>query len=122
MNEETFKKNVVTMANKLSHSNPNLYVCVQQAPHTVTIHFIPRSDARAQWVGEMLARMRENYPYSSIQLTDPERKIVVIQFKDLYGVRGTGVALCSPADKFDTRVGIAVAYAKWKGITIPDFV
>lgn len=122
MNKETFRKNVDTMANKLSRSDPNLCVCVQHTPDTVTVHFVPRSEVRARWVGEMLARMRESYPYSSIQLIDPERKIVVVQFEDLHEVRGTGVALCSPTDKFDTRVGIAVAYAKWEGITVPDFV
>lgn len=122
MNKETFKKNVVTMANKLSHSNPDLCVCVQHTPDAVTVLFVPRSEARARWVDEMLTQMKENYPHSSIKLTDPERKIVVVQFEDLREVCGTGVALCSPTDKFDTRVGIAVAYAKWEGFIVPDFV
>lgn len=122
MNKETFKKNVVTMANKLSYSNPDLCVCVQHTPDAVTVHFAPRSEVRALWVDEMLTQMKENYPHSSIKLTDPERKIVVVQFEDLREVCGTGVALCSPTDKFDTRVGIAVAYAKWEGFIVPDFV
>jgi hypothetical protein len=122
MNKETFRTNVVTMANKLSRSNPNLYVYVQQTPDTVTVHFAPRSEMRARWVDEMLTEMKENYPHSSIKLIDPERKIVVVEFEDWHEVCGTGVALCSPTDVFDTRVGVAVAYAKWEGIVIPDFV
>lgn len=122
MNKETFRKNVDTMANKLSRSDPNLSVYVQHTPDAVTVHFAPRSVVRALWVDEMLTQVKEDYPLSSIRLTDPERKIVVVQFEDLYEMCGTGVARCSPADKFDARVGIAVAYAKWKGITVPDFV
>lgn len=122
MNKETFKKNVVTMANKLSHSNPDLYVCVQNTPDTVRVHFAPRSEVRARWVDEMLTTMKENYPRSSVKLADSGRKIVVVEFEDWHEVRGTGVALCSPTDDFDTRVGVAVAYAKWEGVAIPDFV
>lgn len=122
MNKETFVMNVVTMANKLSHSNPDLYVYTQQAPGAITVHFASRSEVRTRWAEEMLTLMKENYPHSSIKLTDPERKIVVVEFEDLHEVCGTGVALCSPTDNFDTRVGVAVAYAKWEGISIPDFV
>lgn len=122
MNKEAFRKNVVTMADKLSRSNPSLYVYVQQAPDTVTVHFAPRSEMRARWVDEMLTTMKENYPHSSVKLADSERKIVVVEFENWYEVCGTGVALCSPTDNFDTRVGVAVAYAKWEGIVIPDFV
>lgn len=122
MNKEVFKANVATMAKKLSQSNPNLYVHVQQTPDMVTIHFAPRSKARARWVEKMLTEAKEKYPRSSIVVIDPERKIVVVEFEDQHEIHGTGVALCSPTDKFDTRVGVAVAYAKWEGITIPDFV
>jgi hypothetical protein len=122
MNKETFRKNVVTMAIELSRSNPSLHVYVQQTPDTVTVHFTPRSEMRVRWVEEMLTEMKENYPRSSVKLTDPERKIVVVEFEDWHEVCGTGVALCSPTDEFDTRVGIAVAYAKWVGILVPDFV
>lgn len=122
MNKETFRKNVITMANKLSHSNPSLYVYVQHTPDTIAVHFTPRSEVRDQWVKEKLNELHDNYPKSFIKLACPERKIVVVEFKDRYGVCGTGVALCSPTDKFDIGVGIAVAYAKWKGIIIPDFV
>lgn len=122
MKKETLVKNVVAMADKLSKSNPELYVLVQQSPNGVGVLFTPRSEARAQWAKKMLTEMRENYPRSSVKLTDPERKIVVVEFEDWHEVRGTGVALCSPTDEFDTRVGIAVAYAKWEGIVIPDFV
>lgn len=122
MNKEAFRKNVVTMAIELSRSNPSLHVYVQQTPDTVTVHFTPRSEMRVRWVEEMLTEMKENYPHSSVKLTDPERKIVVVEFEDWHEVCGTGVALCSPTDEFDTRVGIAVAYAKWVGILVPDFV
>lgn len=122
MKKETLVKNVVAMADKLSKSNPELYVLVQQAPNGIGVLFTPRSEARAQWVEKMLTEMEKNYPHSSVRLTDPKRKIVVVEFEECGEVYGTGVALCSPTDEFDTRVGIAVAYAKWKGFTVPDFV
>jgi hypothetical protein len=122
MKKETLVKNVVTMAEKLSKSNPELYVLVQQSPNGVGVLFAPRSEARAQWVEKVLTEMRENYPRSAVKLTDPERKVVVVEFRNWHKVCGTGVALCSLTDEFDTRVGIAVAYAKWVGDTVPDFV
>lgn len=122
MKKETFAKNLVALADKFSHSNPSLYASVQQTRDTITIHFIPRAEMRDQWVREMLNEMHRNYPKSFMKLASPERKIVVVEFKERNRVCGTGVALCSPTDKFDIGVGIAVAYAKWKGILVPDFV
>ena len=77
---------------------------------------------RKEWVDSVIAGMKEDYPNSTVLLNSPERKITVVEFADEDGIWGTGIALCSDTDKFDYRVGIAVAYAKFLGLDIPDFI
>ena len=122
MNKENFLNKVETEAKRLSRMNPDLHACIKRIPDGIQILFPSRAEMRDQWVREMLDELHRNYPKSIVKVTSPERKIIVVEFREWGRVCGTGVALCSPTDKFDIGVGIAVAYAKWKGILVPDFV
>ena len=77
---------------------------------------------RKEWIDSAIASMKEEYPNSRVVLNSPERKITVVEFADEDYVYGTGVALCSDTDKFDYKTGIAVAYAKFLEMDIPDFI
>lgn len=78
---------------------------------------------REEWANRMIKEMKENYPNSTVLLNDSFRRVTVVQFADFFGdVCGVGVALCSQKDCFDYKTGVAVAYAKFSGQEIPEFV
>lgn len=78
---------------------------------------------REEWTDRMIKEMKENYPNSTVLLNDSFRRVTVVQFADFFDdVCGVGVALCSQKDCFDYKSGVAVAYAKFSGQEIPEFV
>lgn len=78
--------------------------------------------SRQEWVEAALAAMKAEYPNTTILLNSKERRLTVVEFADEDTVYGTGIALCSDKDQFDYKVGVAVAFAKFIGADIPDFV
>ena len=88
----------------------------------ITIEFTNKSK-RAGWVEDMLFCLNDDFPNYHILVNDKKRRIVVIELVDEDGaVFGTGVALCSKNDTFNSEVGLAVAYANAVGEDIPDYV
>lgn len=115
--------NIVGLCNQYNRTNPELEAKVSKTENSITINFVlNKNRQREMWVAKKLEALRKNYPKTIVRISDPKRGVVVIEFRDHYSVYGTGVALCSANDKFDTRVGMAVAYAKWMDEKIPDFV
>jgi hypothetical protein len=88
----------------------------------VVINFT-KETKRAGWVEEMLFNLQEEFPLYCVEMNDEKRRITVVSFIDeLCQIHGTGIALCSSSDKFNPDVGIAVAYAKYTGEKIPDYI
>jgi hypothetical protein len=79
---------------------------------------------RKEWIDQMLTEYSEEYEHwSEIILCDENRKIMVVQFDDYWGDRsGYGISKCSPTDRFDVEVGLAVAFAHFRGYPIPSFI
>lgn len=115
--------NIVGLCNQFNRANPELEARVSKTENSITINFVPNGNyLREKWVANTLEALRKSYPKSTVRISDSKRRIVVVEFRDRYGLCGTGVALCSASDKFDTRVGMAVAYANYMDQKVPDYV
>lgn len=122
MNYENFVSAVEGLAVKYQKMNPGMYVHVNHTDYGLELTCMPRQQMRDNWVEQMLAEIDEEYPNTEIILSDATRKIMVVQFEDYYGDYGFGIAKCSPTDEFNADVGMAVAFAHFRGYPIPDFV
>ena len=94
-------------------------------PEPYTHHFSAKEQARKDWVGQMLAEYNNDYAWDSeIVLRDKKHKVLVAYFECNLDCNehGYGIARCSSNDKFDKDVGLAVAFAHFRGYPIPDFV
>lgn len=84
---------------------------------------LTNEEKRKNWVNEMLfeKKEREDSRYTfSVKFI---RNITILTLVDwrqeeIY----TSCAICSPGDKFDRKVGIAVAYARMFDIEIPEYI
>lgn len=77
---------------------------------------------REKWIEERLEDLKKFFPYSTVLLNSPKKRMTVVEFSDHFGVCGTGISYCSENDIFDYKTGIAVAYAHFLDIPIPDFI
>lgn len=121
MNKNSFVRALANICDKFAGNNPDVIAHLTERDGELHLSVIPTEKMRQSWVRKMLDEMREEYHHSKVVLSDPDRKIVVLNICD--GVfSDTAVALCSPQDEFDATVGVAVAYAKWAGYPIPDYI
>lgn len=121
MNKINFVLALNSICKKFTDNNPNVVVELTHHDDELHLSVVPSEKVRRQWVKGMVDEMNAEYPCSKVVLSDPNRKIVVLGISD--GIfSDTAVALCSPQDEFDATVGVAVAYAKWMGYPIPEFI
>lgn len=124
MNYESFVSAVEGLALMYQRKNPNMYVSVNHTDYGLELTCMSKEQTRKQWVEQMLTEYSEDFEdFSEIILCDKNHKIMVVHFKDSWGYRkGYGISKCSPTDVFDEDVGMAVAFAHFRGYPIPDFV
>lgn len=125
MNYENFVNAVEGISKKYVSMNPGMYLHMDVSSDGILITHGDREKMRQEWVATMLAEFNENYAVDSeIILCDKSRKVLVVYFEDNIwgGDCGHGIAKCSADDEFDEKVGLAVAFAHFRGHQIPDFV
>lgn len=125
MNYENFIDAVEGLALMYQRTNPNVRVSINRTDSGLELTCVPKEQMRKRWVDEMLEEFNRDYAVDSkIILCDKNRKVLVAQFEDDYfgDCHGYGIARCSADDEFDKRVGLAVAFAHFRGYQIPDFV
>lgn len=123
MNYENFVCAVEGLAKKFHSINPEMYVHINRTDYGLEVTCMPRQEMRDRWVEQMLCEYSDDYEsYSEVILCDPGRKVMVVRFEDNWCDSGYGVAKCSPTDEFDEEIGMAVAFAHFRGYEIPDFV
>ena len=122
MNYENFVCAVEGMALKYVRLNPNEIIEVHRTDEGLGIVHGYRAEMRKSWISNMLAEARDEFPHSTNILCDRERKIMVVHFKDYWGDGGFGIAKCSPTDSFNEEVGTAVAFAHFRGYSIPYYI
>lgn len=85
--------------------------------------YLTDEEKRENWVKEILSR-KDTYDRSVFTFTTEfVRNITILILTDWEkGMNYTSYAFCSPKDKFDERVGIAVAYARMFAIEIPEYI
>ena len=87
--------------------------------------YLTDEERKKEWVSKMLFEKKEKeaeefyYTFS----VDFIRNITILTLinwrkEEIY----TSCAICSPEDKFDRKVGIAVAYARMFDIEIPEYI
>ena len=125
MNYKNFVDAVAGISQKYVAMNPGMYLHMNISSDSITITHGDRKKLRQEWVATMLAEFNAYYAGDSkILLCDKNRKVLVAYFKDNGWSNdcGHGIAKCSADDKFDEEVGLAVAFAHFRGYQIPDFV
>ena len=124
MNYENFVAAVEGLALKYQKMNPNERISVKHTDCGLELTRAPKEQMRKQWVEQMLTEYREDFEdWSEIVLCNKKHKVIVVYFNDCWGDRqGYGISKCSPTDVFDKDTGMAVAFAHFRGYSIPDFV
>ena len=124
MNYENFVAAVEGLALKYQKMNPNERISVKHTDRGLELTHVPKEQMRKQWVEQMLTEYGDDFEgWSEVVLCDKNRKVIVVYFKDCWGDHyGYGISKCSPTDVFDEDIGMAVAFAHFRGYPIPDFV
>jgi hypothetical protein len=124
MNYENFVSAVEGLALMYQRMNPKMCVSVNRTDYGLELTCMLKEQMRKEWIDQMLTEYSEEYEHwSEIILCDENRKIMVVQFDDCWGDRsGYGISKCSPTDRFDVEVGLAVAFAHFRGYPIPSFI
>ena len=124
MNYKNFVAAVEGLVLKYQRMNPDERISVKHTDCGLELTRTPKEQMRKQWVEQMLIEYSKYFKeWSEVALCDKNRKVMVVDFKDCWGDRyGYGISKCSPTDKFDEDVGMAVAFAHFRGYPIPDFV
>ena len=124
MNYENFVAAVEGLALKYHRTNPDMCISVKHTDCGLELTCISKEQARKQWVEQMLTEYSEDFEdFSEVILCDKNRKIMVVHFEDCWSdTKGYGISKCSPTDVFDEDIGMAVAFAHFRGYPIPDFV
>lgn len=96
MNYESFVSAVEGLALKYQRMNSDMCVSVNRTDYGLELTCMPKEQMR---------------------------KVIVVYFNDYWGDHyGYGISKCSPTDVFDEDVGMAVAFAHFRGYPIPDFI
>ena len=124
MNYENFVSAVEGLVLKYQRMNPNMCVSVNRTDYGLELSCMPKEQMRKQWVDQMLTEYSEEFEdWSEVILCSKSRKVMLVHFDDGWGDReGYGIAYCSPTDRFDEEVGLAVAFAHFRGYPIPNFI
>lgn len=123
MNYESFVSAVEGLALMYQRKNPNMCVSVNHTDYGLELTCMSKEQTRKQWVEQMLAEYRVDFEdWSQVILCDKNRKVIVVFFNNCWGHYGCGISKCSPTDVFDEDIGMAVAFAHFRGYPIPDFI
>lgn len=124
MNYESFVSAVEGLALKYQRMNSDMCVSVNRTDYGLELTCMPKEQMRKQWVDQMLTEYSEDFEdRSEVILCDKKRKVIVVYFNGYWGDHyGYGISKCSPTDVFDEDVGMAVAFAHFRGYPIPDFI
>lgn len=85
--------------------------------------YLTDKERKKEWVNKMLFEKKEKEEFYYTFSVDFIQNITILTLIDwkkeeIY----TSGAICSPEDKFDKKVGIAVAYARMFDIEIPEYI
>ena len=124
MNYENFVAAVGSLALKYERTNPDMCISINRTDCGLELTCMPKEQARKQWVEQMLTEYSKDFEdFSKVILCDKNRKIMAVYFEESWGdYCGYGISKCSPTDVFDEDTGMAVAFAHFRGYSIPDFV
>lgn len=124
MNYENFVGAVEGLALKYQRMNPDMCVSVNHTSYGLELTCMPKEQMRKQWVDQMLTEYCVDFEsWSEVILCDKNRKVMVVRFEDCWSDDcGYGISKCSPTDTFDEDIGMAVAFAHFRGYPIPDFI
>lgn len=124
MNYENFVNAVEGLVLKYQRMNPNEHISVKHGDCGLELTRTTKEQMRKQWVEQMLTEYCEYFEdWSEVILCDKKHKVIAVYFKDCWGDHcGYGISKCSPTDVFDEDTGMAVAFAHFRGYSIPDFV
>lgn len=85
--------------------------------------YLTDEEKREKWVDEILFRINTYDIDTSTFATKFIRNITILTLVDWRNKETyTSCAICSPQDRFDKKVGTAVAYARMFGIEIPEYI
>lgn len=85
--------------------------------------YLTDKEKREKWVDEILFRINTYDKDIFTFTTKFIRNITILTLVDWKKEETyTSYTICSPQDKFDERVGIAVAYAQMFNIEIPEYI
>lgn len=124
MNYENFVNAVEGLALKYQRMNPDMCVSVNRTDYGLELTCMPKEQMRQQWIDQMLTEYSEEFKdWSKTLLCDENRKIMVVYFESCWNSNsGYGISKCSPTDTFDKDIGMAVAFAHFRGYPIPNFI
>lgn len=85
--------------------------------------YLTDEEKREKWVDEILFRINTYDKDIFTFTTKFIQNITILTLVDWKKEETyTSCAICSPQDKFDERVGIAIAYARMFDIKIPEYI
>lgn len=76
------------------------------------------ADKKRSWVKRIMREFRDEGAAAEAHCIG---KATFVLVRDFFGER-VGMSLCMPQDEYDYETGVAVAYAKAQGYSIPDFI
>lgn len=85
--------------------------------------YLTDEEKKEEWVNEILFRINTYDKDIFTFITKFIQNITILTLVDWKKEEiCTSCAICSPQDKFDERVGIAIAYARMFDIEIPEYI
>lgn len=81
-----------------------------------------RERQRREWIDKWYGLYAQDAGADVIDIVSQEGYVVVYRLAQHPRKAYLGEAFCNPTDCFDARTGIAIAYARTHGETIPDYI
>lgn len=113
---------LVKRFNREHHGNKVARLC--ETDNSLTIQYVDMNQLRREWV----AKWVDLYCHdgnATCPMMNPNTRQVIVAKAELKGKRyraSMGEARCSPYDEFEEDVGLAIAYARACGESIPDYI